>query len=101
MRFLIRLRTHLARRDVPELTLPRELSVFPDSRNHLERLFPHGASVARIDPHADLLVGGGAPGAELHSTAGEVIDHRDALGHPDGMMVGQDDHAESQANALR
>ena len=100
VRLLVGLRAHVARRHVPELALPREEAVLPDLRDHRQRLFPHRARVARVDAHADLLVRRRPAGAELDPAPRQVIDHRHALGHAHGMVVGKNHHAESEADAL-
>lgn len=73
----------------------------PRSSESAQRLFPHRAHVARIDAHADLLVGRGASGSELDALARHVIHHRHALGHANGMVVGKDDDAESNPRRTR
>ena len=62
--------------------------------SHISRVSP------RVNAHAELFVGSGAPGAEFDAAVGEMVHHRHALGHPDRVVVGQDDHPESQADAL-
>ena len=100
VRLLVRLRAHVARRHVPEPPFPLEQPVLPDLGNHGERFLPHVAGVARVDAHARLLVGRRAPGAEIDPAAGHVVDHGDPFGHPNRVVVRQNDDAESESNAF-
>jgi hypothetical protein len=36
----------------------------------------------------------------LQTAVGQLVEHGRALGHPDGMVIGQDAHPEADANAL-
>ncbi len=100
MRLLVGLGQHLSRRHLPETTVPLEDVRLPYLRDHRQGLLPHLPGVPGIDAHARLLVGGGPPRAELHTAPGELVHHGHPLGHPYGVMVGQDHHAEAKADTL-
>ena len=100
VRLLVRLGQHLARRHFPKLAVPLEIVRFPDLGNHRQRLLPHFPGIPRVNAHPQLFVGGGASGAELHPPVGKMVHHRHPLRHPDGMVVGQNHHAEAQADPL-
>ena len=100
VRLLVRLGQHLAGRYVPEPALPLEVVGVPDLGDHLQGFLPHLAGVAGVDAHAGLLVGGAASGAHIDAAVGEVVHHGDALGDAHRMVVGQDDDAKAQADAL-
>ena len=98
---LVGLRQDPAGRDVPEVALPRELAGgLPDLRDHVDGLVPAVAGLAGVDALAQLLVGIGAASAELHPPVGELVNHSGPLGDADGVVVGQDGHAEADADVL-
>ena len=100
VRLLVRLGSHVARRHVPETAFPLEQSVFPDFGNHGQRFFPHVAGVAWVDAHARLLVGRRASGAEVNPAAGHVVDHGNPFRHSYGVVVRENDDAESEPDAF-
>ena len=84
-----------------KLPVPRELLLLaPDAADHVERLVPDCAGVAGVNLEALLLVGVAPAGAEVDAPAGYVVGHGDLFGDADGVLVGQDDDAESEADAL-
>ena len=100
MRLLERLGQHLARRHLPILAIPFKVVRLPDLGDHFERFLPHLTRRARVNPHPRLLVGGAAPGAQIHPAARQMVHHCHPLGYSYRMMVGQDDHSEPQPDAL-
>ena len=98
---LLGLRMDAARGNVPEVALPLELLLLaPDAADHVERLVPDGAGVARVDLEALLLVGVAPARAEVDASAGHMVGHGDLLGDADRMLVRQDDDAEAEADTL-
>ena len=100
MGLLVRLGQHLPRRHLPELAVPFEVVGLPDFGDHAEGLFPHFAGVTGVDPHAQLLVGSRPAGTEFDPAVGQLVHHRHPFGHPHRVVVGQDHHAEAEADAL-
>ena len=90
-----------AGRHIPEVALPRELARrLPDLGDHVYGFVPAVAGLTGVDALAQLLVGVGAAGAELHPAVGELVNHGGALGDTDRVMVGQNRHTEADANVL-
>ena len=84
----------------PVLALVLVLVGGPDFGQHIDGLVPQAAGVAGVNAQAGLLVGVGAPGANLDAAVGELVQQGHALSHADGMMVGQDADAVADADLL-
>ncbi len=103
VRILQRLRVHAPLRHRPVLALELVLVVGPAADDVAERLVPHLARLVRVDAEAfDLGARRRAAGAELDATVADEVEHRDALGGADRMVVrlGQQPHAVADAQVL-
>ncbi len=97
VRLLQRLRVHAPRRHLPVLTVERVLVVGPDADDVLQRLVPHLARLVRVETEAlDLGARRRAAGPELDPAVAHEVEHGDALGSTDRVVV----RLRQQANAV-
>ena len=103
MWLLDRLRHELPLRDLVVTALvPREGVVDEEAADHPERLVPHLAGLVDRDAERLGVVPGCAPArAEVHAPVGQNVERGRALGDPDRVIAGEDDHAVPQPDARR
>ena len=88
----------------PELALVGEWRIFgPHPQDDFQRLAGHVAVLAghAVDvEHRPVARQAGRRHAEIQPAAGEMIEHRDAVGELGGMVIGQEKTAGAEANVL-
>ena len=104
VRILQWLGVHATRRHLPGRSVERDFVAGPAVDDVPDRFLPHGACRVRIDAEAlQLRARRRPPGAEVHATVGEQVEHRHRFRRPDRVVVGlrHEAHAVAEPDPAR